>query len=137
MLVFFFIFFAASSSLRNGHVCLSVRLSVRLSVCLSVCHQDSEKSFACILTKFGQNMYLPLRRKPINFEISNVPMSLPGITSMFMPKMKSISTAVNACVIDYTDRQTDRQTQCKNIHRYIYIYIYNVCVCVCLYVRNE
>ena len=51
-------------------VCLSVRLSVCPSVCLSVCHQDSEKSFARILTKFGQNVYLPLRRKPINFEIS-------------------------------------------------------------------
>ena len=51
-------------------VCPSVRLSVCPSVCLSVCHQDSEKSFARILTKFGQNVYLPLRRKPINFEIS-------------------------------------------------------------------
>ena len=55
-------------------VCLSVRPSVRLSVCpsvrLSVCHQNSGKSLARILTKFCQNMYLPLRRKPINFEIS-------------------------------------------------------------------
>ena len=51
-------------------ICLSVCPSLCLSVCLSVCHQVSGQSFASIITKFGQNMYLPLRRKPINFEMS-------------------------------------------------------------------
>ena len=52
-----------------------------------------------------------------------MPMSLLGITSMCMPEMKSIGTAVNAWSTTQTDRrtdgQTDGQTQCKNIYIYI------------------
>ena len=55
---------------------------------------------------------------------NNMPMSLPGITSMCMPKMKSIGIAVNAWSTTQTDRQTHGQTKCKNIYIYIYIDIY-------------
>ena len=46
----------------------------------------------------------------IKNEKSNMPMSLPGITSMCMPKMKSIGAAVNALSTTQTDGQTDRRT---------------------------
>ena len=49
-----------------------------------------------------------------------MPMSLLGITSMCMPKMKSIGTAVNA----WSTTQTDRQTDGHNVKIYIYIDIY-------------
>ena len=45
-----------------------------------------------------------------------MPMSLPGITSMCMPKMKSIRAAINARSTTRTDGRTDGRTQCKNIY---------------------
>ena len=46
-------------------------------------------------------------------------MSLLGITSMCMPKMKSIGTAVNALSTTQTDGQTDRRTDRHNVKLYI------------------